>query len=315
MEIQRDPREAPYAAIPNAALRDPRLSFRARGLLAYLLSLPPGWTTSIDRIAAEAGDAIEGRDALRTAFRELIQAGYGLRTKHQDERGRWHTRCIVYHESRATTPAQPILIPVEDSPVDNSAATDDGFPVVGLTRGNAAKAQVAPTTGKPTTGKPTVGKSGAIKKPDKKKEEPPPNPPPADRTVVADGPTDGGGGGEISAGAQRFVADLPWRRPPSARTRQDLAAHVQTWFTAGWTAATLRNVMTIDRDTSKSPDGVMVWRLHQEPPEPPASRPTQDRWAGAPAWCTHCDPVDRTVEVGGVVSRCGECHPAKVRPA
>lgn len=45
--------EPKYAIIPNAALDDRRLSFGARGLLAYLLSKPQGWRVSPAVLAAE----------------------------------------------------------------------------------------------------------------------------------------------------------------------------------------------------------------------------------------------------------------------
>lgn len=67
-----------FALIANGALRDPRLSFRARGLMAYLLSLPPGWRTSVRQLADKT---TEGRDAVATAINELVDAGYVTRTE------------------------------------------------------------------------------------------------------------------------------------------------------------------------------------------------------------------------------------------
>ncbi|MDF2712231.1 MAG: hypothetical protein K0R62_7883 [Nonomuraea muscovyensis] len=66
-----------FALIANGALRKSTLSFRARGLMAYLLSLPPGWKTSIRQLAEQG---TEGRDAIATALNELIEAGYVTRT-------------------------------------------------------------------------------------------------------------------------------------------------------------------------------------------------------------------------------------------
>lgn len=68
-------RDDPYARIDNRALGDRRLSYRARGLLAYLLSKPPTWKPRAEEIVK---DAIEGRDAIRTAFKELKRYGYAV---------------------------------------------------------------------------------------------------------------------------------------------------------------------------------------------------------------------------------------------
>jgi len=57
----------------EAALANDRLSYRAKGLLAYMLSLPSG--TAVD-IKSLAGASSEGKDAVGTALHELSVAGY-----------------------------------------------------------------------------------------------------------------------------------------------------------------------------------------------------------------------------------------------
>lgn len=57
----------------NAPLHDKRLSWKARGMLLYLTSLPEGTETSISEFAALAPD---GRDSVRAGFDELGEAGY-----------------------------------------------------------------------------------------------------------------------------------------------------------------------------------------------------------------------------------------------
>lgn len=94
MAIRRGQRASDnFAQISNQALQDERLTYRARGILASLLSRPPGWTTSAERIAAAGG---EGRDAVKVAMRELEKFGYLVRVRAQDEKGRWHHHQDVF---------------------------------------------------------------------------------------------------------------------------------------------------------------------------------------------------------------------------
>jgi hypothetical protein len=87
-----------WSSIPNALLEDGTLSLRARGLLSYLLSRPEGWETDSDRLARSVHARKDGRDAIRTALDELVVAGYIVRNRQQDARGRWTSTSFVYHE-------------------------------------------------------------------------------------------------------------------------------------------------------------------------------------------------------------------------
>ncbi|CAM5313843.1 hypothetical protein [Streptomyces abikoensis] len=62
-----------FTVISNATLEDSRLSFRARGILAFLLAKPDGWIARTEAIAQKGK---EGRDAVRNAVKELKEVGY-----------------------------------------------------------------------------------------------------------------------------------------------------------------------------------------------------------------------------------------------
>jgi len=73
------PFETNFTQIPNAWIRDKRLSLKAKGLLTYLLSHETGYTLTLERIARDTKD---GRSAIRAAAAELIEAKYVV-TKQQ----------------------------------------------------------------------------------------------------------------------------------------------------------------------------------------------------------------------------------------
>lgn len=93
MTIIRTPRPDRYAIVPMPAVENRNLSWKARGLLAYLLSRPDNWRTSSQHLAQIGPD---GRDAVRTGLDELVQAGYLIRHRRQDAGGRWLTETCVY---------------------------------------------------------------------------------------------------------------------------------------------------------------------------------------------------------------------------
>jgi hypothetical protein len=92
MLIRRSSPEANFTILPNATLRDDRLSYTARGVLAELLSRPDGWETNADKLAERARRHRgtkngEGRRALRGAFAELEAAGYLHRQRERIQEG------------------------------------------------------------------------------------------------------------------------------------------------------------------------------------------------------------------------------------
>jgi hypothetical protein len=67
-----------FTQIPNDWLRDNRLTLKARGLMALLMSHREGWSLSINTLANQNQ---EGKDAIRSAIHELEQCGYLYRTQ------------------------------------------------------------------------------------------------------------------------------------------------------------------------------------------------------------------------------------------
>jgi hypothetical protein len=124
--IVRHPHETSYTVIQNETLNDERLSWKARGLLSYLLSKPDGWRVIVEALIKEAPD---GRDAVNSGLRELEKFGYLVRSRTRGGNGQFDGNDTEIHE-RPQCSENP---------------------------------QVETTNGKPSCGSPTNGKSATSK--------------------------------------------------------------------------------------------------------------------------------------------------------
>ena len=115
------PFEGQFTQIPNAWVRDERLSRKARGVLTEIMSHRVGWHVSVNGLV-KAGP--EGRDAIKAALVELKDAGYLQVSQSRGEGGRWNE--VEYELS--------------------DPSTADGFSVTGgsAANGSAASGQSAP---------------------------------------------------------------------------------------------------------------------------------------------------------------------------
>lgn len=123
MKIVRTLPDEGWVPVANAAARDHRLSWRARGLLLELLSYPDGWDTTVEQLVRKAKRVsrnAEGRDAMLKAMAELANLGYVRYHRQRDEQCRWTTvievcDCEMPGRSRHTE-SQLVGIPVPRNP-------------------------------------------------------------------------------------------------------------------------------------------------------------------------------------------------------
>lgn len=73
-----------YTVLDNTCLRDKTLSWKARGIMAYLLSLPEDWDIYLSEVETHATD---GRDSLMSGIKELREHGYIVVTKTRNKDG------------------------------------------------------------------------------------------------------------------------------------------------------------------------------------------------------------------------------------
>lgn len=291
MNIERGPKkDRGFVILDNALVQNNRLSFGARGLAEYLLSLPPGAKVDIRSLAA---DNPEGRSAIAGYMNELEALRYLVRIRTQGERGRFETKSTIYEE-----PQDPSSLPASlpkpwskakkadrghlESVPDTSA--DPEFSQVGPNPGSPDFG--GPNFGRPAPGGPDVGETGVNPYGVKELGGSTSSSPACEEAEAATVPEDqeGGGGGdapqqkeEHHPAAAAFVDCLPYRgRIPGPKQRDHLIQRVSEALAAGWSENKLRVQLTEETDSAKSLAAVYRHRLAPEnlpaPPRLPAPR-------------------------------------------
>lgn len=77
--IIKHAQQANFTIIPNALLADQRLTWKAKGILCYLMSKPQSWSVHASDIEARGAD---GGSAVRSAIKELRAIGYAQLVKY-----------------------------------------------------------------------------------------------------------------------------------------------------------------------------------------------------------------------------------------
>lgn len=83
IRVQKRPNN--FVMIDKTFLEDERLSFKAKGILAYLLSKPDNWKVIVGNLVKYSKD---GKSAVYAGLKELKECGYYVKTPIRSEDGR-----------------------------------------------------------------------------------------------------------------------------------------------------------------------------------------------------------------------------------
>ena len=144
MAVFRVERTNNYTVMSNYHLRDKTISFKAKGLLSMMLSLPENWDYTL---AGLARISLEGKDAIRAAVVELEKAGYIHRSQTTDKAGKFGSNEYIIRE-----------YPVSHEPPPEGPSSAQPLPE-------------NPTTGTPSTVSTLTGLTTQINKDPVKKEK------------------------------------------------------------------------------------------------------------------------------------------------
>lgn len=107
-----------YTVMSNYHLQDKNLSYKAKGLLSFMLSLPEDWDYSLAGLVSVSKENIK---AIRTILNELKDNGYLAIEQDRGEKGYYKYNYIIYE--------QPIIIEKDKDNPD----TQKGYAVEGNT--------------------------------------------------------------------------------------------------------------------------------------------------------------------------------------
>ncbi len=84
-----------YTIVSNVVLRDKRITLKAKGLIALVMSLPPNWDFTVRGLISIVK---EGRDSIYASIAELKKYGYCDVIICRDERGKLLGNDYVFYE-------------------------------------------------------------------------------------------------------------------------------------------------------------------------------------------------------------------------
>ena len=115
MGIYRIKKNTNYVVLDRTALNDCRLSWKAKGIVSYMLSMPDDWTFYWEELSKHS---IDGLASLKSGLKELKKYGYLVRYPVKDNKTgkieEWET--VVYESPQAEYP--PSGNPPDGKPVD-----------------------------------------------------------------------------------------------------------------------------------------------------------------------------------------------------
>lgn len=110
--------------VPNRWMRDPRLRWSDKGLLAYIVGHAAGYELTVEQIVEEG---VDGKDAILSGLRRLEGAGYLRRTRLRNEDGTWGAYDYEVVEHQGGPDQGGKNLPGSDQPEqDVSAGQDQG---------------------------------------------------------------------------------------------------------------------------------------------------------------------------------------------
>lgn len=102
----RESKSRNYTTMDNTFLKDVRLSWKAKGVFAYILSLPENWKIHVEELMHHAQD---GETALRSAIKELTDLGYIVKKQSRRDAGKFGDSVYIIIENPTNVENQTVI--------------------------------------------------------------------------------------------------------------------------------------------------------------------------------------------------------------
>jgi uncharacterized phage protein (TIGR02220 family) len=107
MSIFRVQKNANYVVMNRTALNDDRLTWKAKGIIAYMLSMPDDWVFYISELVKHSKD---GEKAFRSGLKELKENGYVKRYPVYEDKKISHWETVIHEVPQDDLVAQNLQV-------------------------------------------------------------------------------------------------------------------------------------------------------------------------------------------------------------
>lgn len=121
--IKRAKRKNNFTTVNNDYLQDVNLSWKAKGIITYIMSLPENWQLNISDLKNRSKD---GRDSTANGINELIENGYCLRVKQRNSTGTFGGFDYSVSDCKDYQPVteNPFMVPQTENTFTENPNTD-----------------------------------------------------------------------------------------------------------------------------------------------------------------------------------------------
>lgn len=136
-----------YTILPNQLINDATLSWRALGLLCYMLSLPHDFRLRLSHLSRQKQD---GRHATRAGLRELEEAGYLCITRTRSLRGQFNQTIWTVTDTPSPRDAETPCSENPNAAPTHAASPTSDEPTLQSTEQEKVRRKTTATDGRPS---------------------------------------------------------------------------------------------------------------------------------------------------------------------